>query len=170
MDRNRAWRLVGGAVLAVMLALLFPLLELHLFPFSRLESGLFPLGLLALMGLLVAVAVVLPVSLLWYFLGARRVLFQLAAWFLVALGAVPPSVFAVLQYAARADYVWAIRGPSPFNQLGSSPFWLWAFLTTAGVTALCWGAALWFMVVVHSLGHSLGVEGSRRQADSPGRP
>ncbi len=157
MDENRVWRLVGGAVLvggtalAVVLALLLPLLELHLFPFSHLESRLFPLGLLALAGLLVAVAVVFPVLLLWYVLGVRRAVVQLAAWLLVALGAVPPSVLAVLRYAAQADYVWAIRGPSPFNQLGSSPFWLWAFLTTVGLTALCWGTALWFIVVVHSL-------------------
>ena len=72
----------------------------------------------------------------------------------------------MLRYAARVDYVWAIRGPYPFNQLGSSPFWLWAFVVTVGLTALCWGTALWFMVVMHSL----DVEGSGRRTASLGRP
>ncbi len=63
-----------------------------------------------------------------------RVVLQTAAGFLVALGAVPPSVFAVLRHAATSA---ACYGPYPFNQLGSSPFWVWASLTTVGTTATC---------------------------------
>ncbi len=76
-------------------------------------------------------------------------LLQTTAWLLVAVGAIPPSVLAVLRYAATTDYLWAIRGPFPFNQLGSSPFWLCAFLTTVATTVTRWGAAILLTIAAH---------------------
>jgi hypothetical protein len=67
----------------------------------------------------------------------------IAAGLLYVLGAVPPTVYAVLWYARAADYAWAIGGPGIFGRLGGGPFVLALTAGTVVVTATWWLAAAW---------------------------
>ena len=67
----------------------------------------------------------------------------IASGVLFVLGAVPPTVYAVLWYARAADYRWAISGPGIFAHLGSGPFMLALTAATVVATATCWLAAAW---------------------------
>ena len=59
------------------------------------------------------------------------------------IGAIPPTVLAVLWYARMADYAWAIRGPGPFAHLGGGPAMLAAFTFVIVWTLGFWGAGVW---------------------------
>ena len=65
----------------------------------------------------------------------------MAAAALLVLGSVPPTVAMVLIYARKADYVWAIRGPGVFAQLGGGPFWLATGVFVFVWMLICWLAA-----------------------------
>lgn len=71
----------------------------------------------------------------------------LSAALLLAAGAVPPTVLAVLWYARTADYRWAISGPGLFAHLGGGPALLALTLATAVTTTVWWGSALWLAVL-----------------------
>jgi hypothetical protein len=105
----------------------------------------FPLVVLAIAALLVGMAVIPPVLRLYR--RSRREAFcgSLAA-LAFAAGAVPIVRIGLFRYMVVEDYRWAIRGPAPFDQLGSGPWWLWTLILGGVSAGLLWGAGFWLLV------------------------
>lgn len=111
-----------------------------------------PVGaLLLLVAGAIGAAAGLPAAVrLYRLLGPRGFALHAISALFILLGALPAVAVAGLWWVARADYLWAIRGPFPFSHLGSGPFWFGSGLMAVVTAAVAWSIALWLKVLAHS--------------------
>jgi hypothetical protein len=99
------------------------------------------LAYLSVVGLAIAAGFIMAVVALAR-VTAGRTWPLVAAGVLLVAGTIPPTLAALLWYARSADYVWAIRGPGVFAQLGGGPA-----TVAATVLILIWTSVTWIAAI-----------------------
>ena len=105
-----------------------------------------PLIFLLAFAIVVIGVTVLPPVVMLYRESPRNAWLTIAAASAFAIGAIPALRIILFRYMIAKDYTWAIRGPEPFSQLGSGPWWLGTILFGVIATGVLWGIGFWILV------------------------